>query len=339
MKNNFCETCNDFVPSHVEKHEAHYPVRGEDICIIVDARICDNCGGICSDNELLDAALRKAYDQYRDTKGIVGPDEIRNIRQKYGLSQRGLAALLGWGTITIHRYEMGSIPDEAHNQILQMIIDPINMRRIFVRNRDKLPKIAQIELDKRLEKIIGGDEAMSELPGSIDYNMSEPPDIYNGYKRFSSETLENMILYLADKLDGVGKTKLMKLLWLAEFIHFTHNTVSISGAKYAHLPHGPALDGYDNFLSQMKLDGLIEEKETVDHGYPGYAIIALQNPDRSQIPDSAFPVMDAVSEKFKNSTAKQMSDLSHDEDAWKETKDGKIISYDYASKLRVKIDL
>ena len=46
-------------------------------------------------------------------KGFLQPEEIEKIRKQYGLSQKNFARLLGWGDITIHRYESGAIQDDA----------------------------------------------------------------------------------------------------------------------------------------------------------------------------------------------------------------------------------
>ena len=71
----------------------------------------------------------------------------------YGLTQRSLSILLGMGEITIHRYESGSIPDEAHNQLLIMMQNPWNMKQILMRRGDCIPVSQRKKVVAKLEKL------------------------------------------------------------------------------------------------------------------------------------------------------------------------------------------
>ena len=62
------------------------------------------------------------------------PEEIKKIREQYGLSQRSFAKLLNWGDKTICRYENGSIQDKAHNSLLLFLREPENMRTYLTEN-------------------------------------------------------------------------------------------------------------------------------------------------------------------------------------------------------------
>jgi hypothetical protein len=43
----------------------------------------------------------------------------------------------------------------------------------------------------------------------------------------------------------------MKLLFYADFLHFKLNEVSITGARYAHAPHGPVPDQFETWLTAL----------------------------------------------------------------------------------------
>ncbi|MCX6646229.1 MAG: helix-turn-helix domain-containing protein [bacterium] len=156
MKEYYCDNCNAFGPTHIIEREETFPVKGDPTTIFTKVRICDICGGDSSDSKLIDESLLRAYDKYRGKHGIISRDEIRKILRKYGLTQRSLAALLGWGEITIHRYEKGSIPDEAHNLILKFIEDPVNMQRLFDEHKDRLNPRALKKLEAKLNELHGG---------------------------------------------------------------------------------------------------------------------------------------------------------------------------------------
>lgn len=57
----------------------------------------------------MDAVLRRAADQIRDEEGLLGPHEIRAIRERYRLSQADFERLLGTGPKTVTRWERGTV--------------------------------------------------------------------------------------------------------------------------------------------------------------------------------------------------------------------------------------
>jgi hypothetical protein len=79
---------------------------------------------------------------------------IRALREKYGLSQRNFSRLLGWGDITVHRYEAGALQDAAYNVLMVLIDDPLNALKVFMLNRSNLaPGVAE-KLKKRIQELI-----------------------------------------------------------------------------------------------------------------------------------------------------------------------------------------
>src|SRR4051794_38976260 len=117
MKNTgtfICETCGPVNRTRVEKKTETYPVKGEGMTILANVRVCIRCVKGVNDRALDSKNIQDAYGLYRRNHHIITPDEIRSMRESYGLSQRSLGALLGWGEITIHRYENGNLPDDAH---------------------------------------------------------------------------------------------------------------------------------------------------------------------------------------------------------------------------------
>lgn len=92
--------------------------------------------------------FRYAYREYRKRKGLLQPEKIKQIRRKYGLSQREFAQFLGFGEITIHRYETGAIQDDAHNNTLFLMQDTETFKRLFKQKRNSLSEkiINKIEL-------------------------------------------------------------------------------------------------------------------------------------------------------------------------------------------------
>lgn len=73
--------------------------------------------------------LNAAFEIYRRKYGLLGPEDIRRIRKKYQLSQRGLASLLGRSPAAAARYETGALPSVPHNEQLKRLHDDMDYVR------------------------------------------------------------------------------------------------------------------------------------------------------------------------------------------------------------------
>ena len=134
----YCDVCGSFETTITKKNET-IEVRGKEVEIEAEVRVC-SCGNELFDEELERDNLSKAYAEYRARLGIMSPEEIKQMREGYGISQRGLSRLLGWGDVTVHRYETGAIPDQPHSMLLELLNDPAVMSSAMSKGKDLLPK-------------------------------------------------------------------------------------------------------------------------------------------------------------------------------------------------------
>ena len=152
----YCEHCDTTIKPHetfVETRVQSGCVRGEEITVETPLRICSICQTIINDTAL-DTALDIAiYDIYRERHNIIFPAEIVAIREKYGLSQKNLALLLGLGEVTVHRYEGGALADAAPSKLLRLMNDPANMRRMLDESGEVLSAKLRAKLEARLNEL------------------------------------------------------------------------------------------------------------------------------------------------------------------------------------------
>ena len=136
--------------------------------------------------------------------------------------------------------------------------------------------------------------------------------------------------------EAVPKTKLNKLLFYADFSHFKEYTISITGAQYAHLPYGPAPDHFQFFIAALHDEEQaveIEEREFSD--FLGEFLAGTRDAELSIFDTTELKILSTVKEHFAPLTAKAISQLSHQEKGYQETKNGELISYHYAESLGV----
>ena len=144
----------------------------------------------------------------------------------------------------------------------------------------------------------------------------------------------DMIVFFACDENGVYKTKMNKLLWYTDFLHYRHFGVSLSGTSYVHLSYGPVADQYNLFHSHLLEEERISVKEIFFASGSGELLVTVQPTDHV-FSASEMEVLMAVQQHFRGMTSKDISSLSHEEDGYLETKDGQAISYNYADKLKV----
>jgi putative zinc finger/helix-turn-helix YgiT family protein len=118
-----CPMCEAEREFRRELRREEYRVRGEQIVLEVPRRVCRTCGEAAVDETFGDPTL-KLYEEYRRRHGLLSPQEIRAIRQRYDLSQEAFALLLGTSPATLARYEGGSLQDKAYDHLLRACENP-----------------------------------------------------------------------------------------------------------------------------------------------------------------------------------------------------------------------
>ena len=179
-----------------------------------------------------------------------------------------------------------------------------------------------LEESSREVEIISYPEAVAEI--------TREEAVFTGHRVFSFEKLSAMIAHIASSGADIYKTKLNKLLFYSDFINYYLNGSSISGAKYVHLPYGPVPDSYESTLQKLALTGMVE----IIRGQ-GYEVVkAKDEPISSVLTNRERETIDWVLENFGQMSANQISEFSHREKAYRFTKAGEYIAYEYAKFLQ-----
>ncbi len=150
----YCAHCNKMTEGQNISKEESFNVKGDDITITSSLMVCKQCNKEVFVEAVEERNLEKAYMAYRNLHKLLTPAQIKEIREQYGLSQRSLGKLLGWGEITIHRYESGNLQDEAHDEVLKLISRPENLLEIYEKQAHLLPNYVSESLRKRIDELI-----------------------------------------------------------------------------------------------------------------------------------------------------------------------------------------
>lgn len=103
------------------ERDATYTVKGTSITFKEKIKINEITGEEIYDSELEQENDIKLYNEYRKLKNLLFPEEIKEIREKFEVTQVEFAQILGLGDKTIARYENGSLQDTAQNNLIKIV--------------------------------------------------------------------------------------------------------------------------------------------------------------------------------------------------------------------------
>ena len=160
MDKTLCPECMRMTEYDVVERPDMFEVRGERITVDARVAVCRTCGEDIGLGELDDATFRAAYAIYRARHDLLSPEQIKAIRTKYGLGQKAFARLLGWGDVTLARYESGSLQSASHDQALRLAEDPDTVRKLMERNASRLSPAQLAELRSHLAQLSADQEGI-----------------------------------------------------------------------------------------------------------------------------------------------------------------------------------
>lgn len=333
----FCEKCNKWQQGAVSKKSEDYQVYDDTVNVCADVLICPSCGSEMYCEELDNSTLNKAYSAYRQKHFLLSPDDIKNIRDKYKLSQRALSRLLNWGDKTIYRYEQGSLQDKSHNSLLFYINNPLNLKEYLSKNETKLN-------DKELEKLkstLGEIIKRMTQTYTIDYcnhvNKLLPFEFDN--IKFSYEKFSNTVLMFANlfvrNARHLQKVVLMKILFYSDMYNTKLYGFPITGLPYMHMQYGPVPYNYELLLEWLYNDKLAFVKTKYKDQYTYHEIVPTSGVDIQVFNHEEIKVIEKIYSAFKDFGSKEIAEYSHKEKAYKETKPGECISYAFAKDIEL----
>lgn len=289
------------------------------------------------DEKLLELNLSQLYNQYRAKYRLPFPEEIKALREKYGLPANKMAEVLGFGVNIYRDYENGQVPSESNARLIQLAKDAkeflklVRLSQVF-EDEEKKEKIEFIK------KIIEKEEQLLFSFDVEQYIMgAELPDEYSGYKKGNLDKLRNMVIYFTKELKPF-KTKLNKLLFFSDFLHFKETGYSMSGCRYRAIELGPVPINFnsalEHFCTENSIDIYITEFPT---GAIGERFVPNENSNfkKELFSEAELTALDYIKEKFKDTPTQKMIDISHDEKGWLDNVEGhKKISYMYGWELK-----
>lgn len=134
----------------------------------------------------------------------------------------------------------------------------------------------------------------------------------------------NALLYAVKKYPKIGRTKLMKFVFLVDFLWYNDNDETLLEDNYIRMPNGPvpslaySVTDYNNEYFSVEI-------VDYDPQYREYRFKGQKTPNLNSFDKETVKLFDYVIDLLKNSNAKTVSEFTHQLSPWKKTKNGSKI--------------
>lgn len=131
--------------------------------------------------------------------------------------------------------------------------------------------------------------------------------------------------FTANHHGNVPKTKLAKLLYLADFKNFFENLEPMSGVKYRRLEYGPVPDVFFSMTDDLLEQGKIKV-ELLDGGIQMISSNTREE-DFSELTKGELTSIMQICELWKDKKTQEIVNFTHEQKPWKMCRDGEYIPY------------
>ncbi len=281
--------------------------------------------------------MTQLLNKYREKHNLPFPEEIKNIRERYGLSASKMSDILGFGANTYRQYEAGEVPSGANAKIIRMAEDPSKFLSL-VEMCEEIEDDFKTKLSVRIKEMIKEHGGWIRIPlGGDPFAEYIKPSAVNGYKKPDINKFSNVIKRIAERVKPY-KTGLNKLLFYIDFAHYKRHGHSITGCEYSAIQMGPVPNWFESTYERLA------EKNEFDLNYvslpDGNYGVRFKARKDSPFDEALFSLeelqtIDEVIKLLGNKQAKDLIDISHEETAWLENYEEKnLIAYDFAFALK-----
>lgn len=146
----FCEECRNDVSFVETSVQMAGTIKGKAYHYVGKKAHCTDCGSELFIPEFSDFNLCALYNVFRKENGIISPEQIQEIPEKYAIGKRPLSLLLGWGEQTFSRYADGDIPTKQYSDtLLRIYNDPAFYAELLESNKGNLKSALTYEKSRR----------------------------------------------------------------------------------------------------------------------------------------------------------------------------------------------
>lgn len=253
--------------------------------------------------------------QYREKHGIPYQDEIIALRKRYGVSAAKMALILGFGTNQYRLYEEGEVPSESNGKMIRSAMNPEVFLDLVRSSKYQLTERELSKITTQVEAVVAQSKDWNDEQWETRRLFRTGRGLANGFAQLSVRRLNNLLLYVLGRMGETFQTKMNKVLFYIDFLSYRERGFAISGLAYQAIDFGPVPQHWDRIYSAFDE---VQERLQLVNGQECISLMACGNADMSDFSDAEMAVIDEVCSKLRDMTSRAVSELSHEESAWKE---------------------
>jgi transcriptional regulator with XRE-family HTH domain len=218
---------------------------------------------------------------------MVFHERVKNLRTSSGLSQEAVAKHLDLSRPSYDKIESGE-------------------KELTVNQATRLASLLGLTLDDLLYEA-----------ASVDLQQYDA-DKYR-------QMILNCIYYGSFESDRrIPKTKLAKLLYLADFAWYYKKLQPMSGLSYRKQAQGPVPDEYFRMIDELFEDGTI----SIKHSGRAQMISTNEPPEDTRLSSDERALIQEICESWKTARTQTIVDFTHEQLPWKICRDRELIPYE-----------
>lgn len=315
----------------LEWEEREMTFRKESYKVMFPFYRCHDTGEQFTTTESDGVWLTQLRNQYCQKYGIPYTDEIIGIREKYGLSAAMMSEILGFGANQWRKYEQEETPSVSNGRMIRSIMNPKVMLDILNNAKQSIGEKEHIRISRKIESVIQSSSQYKQMEYETARIYSSNRGIENGYAPLSLERLKNIMLFIISECGETWYTKMNKILFYIDFTSYRNLGMAISGLQYRAIDYGPVPEHFARIYCEFPE---IENTPRCAGEYEGLVLSSNVTPDMELFSSAEIEVMESVCKRLRSCTSRQLTELSHQESAWKENfSEHKIIDFSYAYSL------
>lgn len=333
-KTMFCPLCGKTHDVEIITKESIVTIKNEKTVYPKTIYVCHNSDeeeNVFIPAKVMDDNLLKARDAYRKNHNMLTSIDIIAIREKYGLTQKEFANMLGWGDVTITRYETKLIQDDTHDELMRCIsTDPLRAKEYLEKNKERFEEKRFGEIMTLVEKEINKCEIQYRRKSlEAQYIKYQSLKDLNGNIQLDISKVCAMIDYFARRCKSLFKVKLMKLLWYSDALSYKLYGHAMSGLVYQHKPMGALPVGHYDLVALIPHDEIQEDENTA------YRILPFGESLEYSLTEEELNILKTVADKFMKLKGQEIADYMHQEEAYIQTMDNAYIPFHLVKSLSI----
>lgn len=249
----------------------------------------------------------RLYDIYKKESNLLTKTEIKKIRNKYGLTQKDYAAVIGVGEVTVHRFEKGAIQTEAVDSIMKLSNDPNNMYFLLLQNKNNLKdslynnvlnKVQELKVLKKHEVI----DITKFDTNTLKMQEESAKDIAQNIIKIYNDKVDKLVENYEIIPEYITNLKLQKLLYYVQAMCLLVFKQRAFPEKIIAWSYGPVVNEvYQEYKGNHNNE-------------------ILTSTNVKEISNGLKQIINEVVNGYGSIEATKLIDFTHEEEPWKNTK-------------------